>query len=1129
MTSPFVHLHVRSAYSLGEGAIPVKKLVSMAAAARMPAVAVTDANNMFGAMEFATAAAAAGVQPILGAQIDMAGGGILVLLVQSDAGYRNICRLITETHNACAGADFAAELDLVTACADGLICLTGGAAGPLARHILSKRSAEAEAYLAQLKDAFQDRLYVQVERHDLPEEDACEDALIGLAYAHDLPLVATNGAYFPTRDAHEAHDALLCIAGGRYITEEGRRRETPEHYLKSPAEMAALFSDLPEAVANTAVIAKRCHFLLQPIDPILPPFTDGEDEAAVLRREAEAGLRWRLENFVKGPDHAPYWERLEHEMGIIESMGFPGYFLIVSDFIKWSKDRDIPVGPGRGSGAGSVVAWALKITDLDPIDLGLIFERFLNPERVSMPDFDVDFCQERRDEVIDYVQERYGADRVAQIITFGTLQARAVVRDVGRVLQMPYGQVDRLAKMIPSNPADPITLSEALEGDEELRAERDKDDTNGKLIAIALQLEGLYRHASTHAAGVVIGDRPLHQLVPLYRDPRSDIPATQYNMKWVEKAGLVKFDFLGLKTMTTIHKAVELTGRDIDILNIPLDDADTYALLQRGETCGVFQMESAGMRDLGQKMRISNFEQIVACVALYRPGPMENIPRYLACLHGEQRPDYMHPALEPILTDTYGVMVYQEQVMQAAQILAGYSMAESDLLRRAMGKKIKEQMEVEHDKFVSGCEKRDDITKAKAEDIFAKMAKFADYGFPKAHAAAYALIAYWTAYLKIHHPREFMAATMTLDAHNTDKLAVFKQELDRMGVEVLPPCVNRSGAFFTVERGAVCYALGGLKGVGEGAMEVLEAERAAGGPYKDMEDFVTRLDGRVLHKRQMEQMIQAGAFDSLEPNRARLLAGVDTMLRHAASLRDEREAGQVNLFGGEGGSGLAMPDLPEAEPWDELEALGREFGAVGFYLSSHPLTGREAQLERLGVTTAAALTEAMERAPAARRVKLAGVLLKKQEKVSKKSGNKYAFLQVSDPTGVFEVVLFSELLHAARDHLVAGRELLIHAEAELREDQMRLTANGVEPLDQATENAAAAAGPLVVRVAGEGGLGGLKTALEAAGAGRRAVRLELPLPGGRWALVALPSRYALPAKTVAALRVVPDIEAVAEG
>ena len=569
-----------------------------------------------------------------------------------------------------------------------------------------------------------------------------------MAYAHDVPLVATNDCYFMERKAHEAHDALLCIADGRYVSEDDRRRVTEEHYFKSSEEMCALFADIPEAIENTRVIAQRCAFLLEPIAPILPAFdtAGGRSEFEELKAQAIEGLEWRLS--MAGElihDHDEYMQRLDFELGIINEMGFPGYFLIVSDFIKWAKAENIPVGPGRGSGAGSVVAWALKITDLDPLELGLLFERFLNPERVSMPDFDIDFCQERREEVIRYVQDKYGRDRVAQIITFGKLQARAVVRDVGRVLQMPYGQVDRLSKMIPNNPANPVTLQEALDQDPDLRLEIKKDDTSVRLIEIALQLEGLYRHASTHAAGVVIGDRPLHELVPVYRDPRSDMPVTQFNMKFVEQAGLVKFDFLGLKTMTVLQKAVEIVehteGKIIDLLTMPMDDAPTYELMARGDTVGVFQLESTGMRDVLRKVKPNRFSDIIALVSLYRPGPMDNIPTYVAVKEGREEPDYMHPLLKPLLIDTYGIMIYQEQVMQAAQVLAGYSLGGADLLRRAMGKKIKEEMDKQRRMFVDGADEHHNVASEKSEAIFDQIAAFAGYGFNKSHAAAYALIA----------------------------------------------------------------------------------------------------------------------------------------------------------------------------------------------------------------------------------------------------------------------------------------------------------------------------------------------------------------------------------------------------
>ena len=880
----FIHLHVHSAYSLAEGAIKVKDLVKLCVANKMPAAAVTDTNNTFGAMEFALEAAKAGVQPIIGAQALYTDEEYqLVLLAQNEHGYRNLSRLLSDAYMDGDAQKVVISKEDLKAHNEGLICLSGGPEGPIDQNLLHKQNDKAQEHFLHLKECFGDRFYTEIQRHGLAEEAQVEEALIDLAYAHDVPLVATNDCYFADRAAHEAHDALLCISEGRYVTEDDRRKVTPEHYFKSSEEMMALFEDLPEAIANTSVIAQRCSYLLEPVKPLLPPFDTegGRSEVEELKAQAKEGLRWRLDNFVMPSCHSDrpegveeseavsdpsanarddgnmwekvYWDRLKFELDIIIDMGFPGYFLICSDFIKWAKEQNIPVGPGRGSGAGSVVAWALKITDLDPIALGLLFERFLNPERVSMPDFDVDFCQDRREEVIRYVQDKYGHDKVAQIITFGKLQARAVVRDVGRVLQMPYGQVDRIAKMIPNNPANPTTLQEALDDDPDFRLEIKKEETSEKLIEIALQLEGLYRHASTHAAGLVIGDRPLHELVPLYRDPRSDMPVTQFNMKFVELTGLVKFDFLGLKTMTVVQRTVDLIDEDIDILQVPLDDPKAYELMAKGDTVGVFQLESTGMRDALRKVKPNRFEDIIALVSLYRPGPMDNIPKYVAIKDGREDPDYMHPILQPFLEETYGIMIYQEQVMQAAQELAGYTLGGADLLRRAMGKKIQAEMDAQREMFVKGANDNNEVPEKQASEIFDQIAKFAGYGFNKSHAAAYALIAYWTAWLKANYPLEFMAASMTLDLGNTDKLSIFKQDLDRMKVELRQPCVNHSNVDFKVEGEGLRYALAALKGVGEAAMESVVAERGENGVYKSVEDFASRIDYKSMNKRQIER------------------------------------------------------------------------------------------------------------------------------------------------------------------------------------------------------------------------------------------------------------------------------------
>ncbi len=686
----------------------------------------------------------------------------------------------------------------------------------------------AAARCEALERLFGDRLYVELQRHGLEAERLAEPALVELAYARGLPLVATNEPYFASREDYEAHDALICIAEGRVVADTDRRQLTVEHRFKTRAEMAALFADVPEAVASTVEIARRCAYRPRTLAPILPRFSVGEDgaavdEAAELRRQAAAGLDRRLAVHGLAPGRKPeeYRERLDYELGVIERMKYPGYFLIVADFIQWAKAQRIPVGPGRGSGAGSLVAYALTITDLDPLRFDLIFERFLNPERISMPDFDIDFCQDRRDEVIKYVQGKYGQDRVAQIITFGTLQARGVLRDVGRVLQMPYGQVDKLCKLVPQNPANPISLKRAIDDEPRLQAERDREPVVKRAFDIAQKLEGLHRHASTHAAGIVIGERPLNELVPLYRDPKSLMPVTQFNMKWVEPAGLVKFDFLGLKTLTVLETAVRLIGKrgiELDLSRIPLDDAKTYEMLARGETVGVFQVESQGMRRALIDMRPDRFEDLIVLVALYRPGPMANIPTYCARKLGHEPIEYLHPKLEPILAPTYGIITYQEQVQQIARDLAGYSLGKADILRRAMGKKDKKEMASQRGDFIKGATERG-IDRSDAEVIFEACAKFAEYGFNKSHSAPYALLTYQTAYLKANYPVEFLAASMTLDINNTDKLSEFRAEAERLGIKVIAPSINRSGVHFDVDGNTIHYALAALKGVGAQAVE----------------------------------------------------------------------------------------------------------------------------------------------------------------------------------------------------------------------------------------------------------------------------------------------------------------------
>jgi DNA polymerase-3 subunit alpha len=1067
----FVHLHVHSSYSLLEGALPIGRLAELAKADKQPALALTDTDNMFGALEFSEKIAGSGIQPIIGCALAVDFGDTdngarnanvaqerqrIVLLAANEAGYRSLMKLNSRAFMESPPSEPPRlKVEWLEGETDGLIALTGGPGGPLDRAIVTGQSQVAAARLDTLKHLFGDRLYVELQRHGEASERMTEKVLIDFAYGRELPLVATNEPYFAAASDYESHDALICIAEGRYVADTERRHLTPEHRYKSRAEMRELFADLPEAIEATVEIAQRCAFRPKTHGPILPRFSVGEggaavDEATALRQQAEAGLARRLANGgpAEGFTEQDYRERLGFELNVIEKMKYPGYFLIVADFIQWAKNHGIPVGPGRGSGAGSLVAYSLTITDLDPIRFGLLFERFLNPERVSMPDFDIDFCQDRREEVIHYVQERYGREQVAQIITFGTLQARGVLRDVGRVLQMPYGQVDKLCKMVPQNPAAPVTLARAIEDEPKLQAEADSDPTVKRAFAIAKKLEGLTRHASTHAAGIVIGDRPLNELVPLYRDPKSDMPVTQFNMKWVEPAGLVKFDFLGLKTLTVLKTAVDLLKRrgvEVDLGAVPLDDAETYDLLSRAEAVGVFQLESAGMRRALLDMKPDRFEDIIALVALYRPGPMANIPTYCARKHELEKPDYIHPKLEPVLKETFGVIVYQEQVMQAAQLLAGYTLGDADLLRRAMGKKIRSEMQKQSSIFVKGCTERG-LEKAQAEAIFELLERFADYGFNKSHAAAYALVAYQTAYMKANYPVEFLAASMTLDMGNTDKLSEFRAEAERIGIEIVPPSINRSNVDFEVEGNSIIYALSALKGVGKEAVKSVVAAREAG-PFTDLADFAARINPRAVNKRVLESLAQAGAFDAFDLNRARVLGAVDMIMGRAQHTHETAAVGQSELFGG-GGEREAI-QLPNIEPWLPAEKLRREYDAIGFFLSGHPLDDYTAVLKKLRVQSWAEFARAVKNGQTAGKV--AGTVVSRQERRTK-TGNKMGIFGLSDPTGHYEAVIFSEGLAEYRDLLEPGTAVLLVLSAEVQGDDVRARIQSAEPLDQAAAN-----------------------------------------------------------------------------
>lgn len=1156
----FVHLSVHSAYSLLEGALRIPKLISLAEANEMPALAITDTNNLFGALEFAQSAAKAGIQPIIGILLSVDFGDeeisnrspagaeaipTLTLLAKDEAGYTNLMAL---TSSAFIDSDpeksAYVTLEFLAGHSEGLIALSGGATGPINAALVLGQPARAEKRLKSLHDLFADRFYVELQRHGVNEQIRIESDLVDLAYKANLPLVATNAAHFVSADDYQAHDALICIAEGRVVAEENRRKLTPDHRFKSASEMVELFADVPEAIQNTIEIAKRCAVRPRLRDPMLPDFStgassdDGEeastgeassapikDEGAELQRQAEEGLRARLDahGLAPGFTEKDYADRLALEVGIIRDMGFPGYFLIVADIIKWSKAHDISVGPGRGSGAGSLVAWVLTVTDLDPLRFGLLFERFLNPERVSMPDFDIDFCPERREDVIGYIRDKYGADRVAQIITFGKLQARAVLRDVGRVLQMPYGQVDRLCKLVPNNPANPVTLQEAITSETALQEERDGDETVARLLEIGLKLEGLYRHASTHAAGVVIGDRPLQQLVPLYRDPRSEMLVTQFNMKWVEQAGLVKFDILGLKTLTVLEKAVQLVakrGIEVDLGSLPLGDKPTYEMLARAETAGVFQFESAGMRDLLFKAHPTNFEDLIALVALFRPGPMENIPKYLASKHGEENPEFLHETIEPVVKDTYGVIIYQEQVMQIAQVFAGYSLGEADLLRRAMGKKIKAEMDAQRVRFIEGAAEQD-VPKERANYVFDLVDKFAGYGFNKSHSAAYALVAYQTAYLKANHPVEFLAASMTLDMGNTDKLAQFREEALRLDIAINPPDINTSGVEFLVSEGRILYSLAALKNVGRQAVEALVAGRNEDGDFLSIGEFASRIDPHSVNRRALENLARAGAFDKLEANRAAVLGGLDGILQMASRANGDRTSGQNDLFVG-GDSGKA-PELylSQVKPWEPLERLGEEFDAVGFYLSGHPLDAYEAVLARAKIKGWRDFeTDARDNGHSAGR--LAGTVTSRRDRRAK-SGSKFAFVGFSDATGQFEAVIFSDELAAYDEILRVGQAVILRVEADVDGDRVRLRVQSVEALGD--EAKVLELSSVKVFVKDESPLEALNSRLSEEGRGKVAV-VVMDGSQGREIEVCLAKTYKLGPEVERAIKAVPGVIAL---
>ncbi len=1069
----FIHLRVHSGYSLLEGGIKVKDLLDLCKENEMPALAITDTSNLFCGVEFSVYASKDGIQPILGCQIrvkkkkktiydnDNEEAAEIVFLVQNEKGYQNLIKMISRSYLYLKETDlypyiFFEDLEETS---EGLIVLSGGVKGILGQSLLKRDLDTARVDALKFKEIYGDRFYIELMRHGEADEITLEPMFLDIAYNNDIPLVATNEVFFKDRDFYEASDALICIAGKRLVIEEDRPKLTEEHYFKTSAEMKALFSDLPEAIENTVKIAQRCGYMVEKRSVMFPIYTApdmrGRTESEVMTTRSERGLKERLAiNKIEDEEQVKvYQDRLDYELGIIKQMGFCGYFLIVSDFIMYSKNNGIPVGPGRGSGAGSLVAWCLGITDIDPLKFGLLFERFLNPERVSMPDFDVDFCQEKRELAIKYVQDKYGYEKVAQIITYGKLQAKAVIRDVGRVLQIPFPVVDDFAKKIPmKNPENankPVTLKMAVDLEPELQTMISESRQVKKMYDISRKLEGLYRNASTHAAGVVIGPKPLDEILPLYKDVKSPTPVTQFDMKWVEDVGLIKFDFLGLKTLTVIDKAVKLIekthGKYIDISNIPLDCKEAYELLHKAHTAGVFQLESAGMRDVLRQLKPDTIEEITAVVALYRPGPMGNIPTYINRKFGKEEVESIHPKLDNLLNETYGIIVYQEQVMEIPKILADYSLGGADLLRRAMGKKKADEMAAQRKVFTAGCSKNG-ISEEKSTEIFDLMEKFASYGFNKSHAAAYAVISYRTAYLKALYPVEFMAATMTLDINNTDKLAEFKQEIESMGIEILPPDVNKSQVEFDVEDGKIRYALGAIKNAGSVAMQSIIDEREKNGPYTSIDDFVSRYDPHIVNKKGLENLVKGGGLDSLYKNRNRLYASILQIIDTGNKAREDRDTQQINLFGNDRAATKLI--LPELDDWREVERLGKEQEALGFYLSSHPLDGMERALKKLEVVPLVELDDKVKKQGSGQYL-VSGMVGSIKTKISK-NGNKFFIISLSDKTMTKDFFCFGESFERNRGILESQRALLfsLKGEKQTEGDGVRYNIQRVQDLEE---------------------------------------------------------------------------------
>ncbi len=1043
----FNHLKIHTQYSICEGAIKIDKLKDFCKENKIQCLGLSDTSNLCGALEFAENISKVGTQPIIGTQINFKyedTTGLLPLIALNEKGYKRIINLSSKSYLENDNlSDPHLDIKELLIETEGVIILSGTIHGLFGKLFEKGRLEEISKLYQAISKKFNDRFYLEIQRHGDQNEIAFEKFNLQQSSKLNIPIIATNEVYYLTNDMHEAHDALTCIGSKTYVNEKNRVKYSNQHYFKSDEEMSSLFSDLPEALKNNFNLPFRCNFRPQFSKPILPNISSEKDGSAdlILKKDSFDGLKQKFlkifkieendletnENFLK------YKDRLDHELKIIIEMKYPSYFLIVSDYIKWAKSNDIPVGPGRGSGAGSLVAWCLSITDVDPIKFNLIFERFLNPDRISMPDFDIDFCEEKRDLVFEYLTTKY-KESVAHIITFGKLKARMVIRDVGRVLGLPYGFVDSISKMIPFDPSRPLTLTECINNEPRLQKLVKEDPRVKKLTDLSLKLEGLNRNVATHAAGVVIADKKLTETVPLYKDASANLllPSTQFDMYSAENAGLIKFDFLGLKTLTVINRTQKLINKkikDFKVEEIDYDDQKVFDLLSSGNTVGLFQVESAGMREALMKMKPNHLEDIIALVALYRPGPMSNIPIYNDCKHGRQQPDYLHPLLEEILKPTYGVIIYQEQVMQIAQKLSGFTAGEADILRRAMGKKKRAELEKQKQGFINGAVKNG-IAKDVAASIFLKIEPFAEYGFNKSHAAAYAIISYQTAFLKTYYPKEFFAASMTMDLSNQNKLSEFYEELKRMNIKIIRPDINKCFADFKFDDDNFYYALGGIKSVGFDAISNVVKERIDNGEFKSINDFLNRVNPKDINKLQLEGLVKAGAFDGLENNRNSLFSSIPNFILKTKNIHENKIANQIDLFSSDDEQDNEI--ILNVEDWKFEERLSREFEAIGFFISDHPLNQFKEIFDDYKIVDYSGFNSDDN----IKEANIAATLLKLTERKTAK-GNSYAVIKFTDLSSVFELFIFSDILELNREALVEGSSLIITLSKSISNDENR--------------------------------------------------------------------------------------------